>query len=254
MGKQTHCPEWEERLSLYVDGVLNPFDENAVEAHLARCAGCRATVALWREVGAALRQLPESPPPAYLREWILASTTRARHCVPHRKPFPWRAIAPAAAAALLLGWFTLPRPEASKPTIAGTSAPAPMTSPSVVAPNFAAPTPQPNPTVIVLVVPSYAYQATAPQGAWFSAAPAGNLSPFAGTLTPSTSGTPNTFSAVTAPLPTVATTFGSLSFPEDSPLAPSNGFGHSVQPPRMPHSPIASHTPASKPKRLLGEP
>lgn len=54
MGKARHCPEWEEKLSLYVDGVLNPFGENAVEAHLARCAGCRETVALWRAVGRAV--------------------------------------------------------------------------------------------------------------------------------------------------------------------------------------------------------
>lgn len=254
MGKQTHCPEWEERLSLYVDGVLNPFDENAVEAHLARCAGCRATVALWREVGAALRQLPKSPPPAYLREWILASTTRARRYVPRRKPFPWRVIAPAAAAALLLGWFTLPRPEWGKPAAASASAPAPMASAPVVAPSFASPTPQPNPTVIVLVVPSYAYQATVPRGGWYSAVPEGNLSPFAGSLTAPNIGTLNTFSAVSTPLPAVATTFGSLSFPTNSSFVPSNGLGHSWQPSRMPYSPIASRTPASKPNRSLGEP
>ncbi|MFN3690879.1 MAG: anti-sigma factor family protein, partial [Fimbriimonadales bacterium] len=51
MSKTWHCAEWEEKLSLYVDGVLNPFDENAVEAHLSRCESCRATVALWRSVG-----------------------------------------------------------------------------------------------------------------------------------------------------------------------------------------------------------
>ena len=82
MKPRVHCPEWEEKLSLYVDGVLNPFDENAVEAHIARCASCRATVELWRAVGQSVRRLPRELPPPYLREAILASTTRRRSRAP----------------------------------------------------------------------------------------------------------------------------------------------------------------------------
>ncbi|MCS7299965.1 MAG: zf-HC2 domain-containing protein [Fimbriimonadales bacterium] len=110
MGKTLHCPEWEEKLSLYVDGVLNPFDENAVEAHLSRCAACRATVELWRAVGQSVRQLPRELPPAYLRERILASTTRRRR-LSHSLWTRWRVLAPALGLGLLLGWLTLPRPE-----------------------------------------------------------------------------------------------------------------------------------------------
>jgi anti-sigma factor RsiW len=109
MEPKVHCPDWEEKLSLYVDGVLNPFDENAVEAHLARCASCRATVALWRAVGQSVRRLPRELPPPYLREAILASTTRRRRMA-HRWLPNWRVLAPALGVALSLAWLTLPRP------------------------------------------------------------------------------------------------------------------------------------------------
>jgi hypothetical protein len=109
MEPKVHCPEWEEKLSLYVDGVLNPFDENAVEAHLARCASCRATVELWRAVGQSVRRLPRELPPLYLREAILVSTTRRRQVAPRWLP-NWRVLAPALGVALFLAWLTLPRP------------------------------------------------------------------------------------------------------------------------------------------------
>ncbi|GIV05711.1 MAG: hypothetical protein KatS3mg016_1286 [Fimbriimonadales bacterium] len=115
MGKTLHCPEWEEKLSLYVDGVLNPFDENAVTAHLSRCESCRATVALWQAVGQGVRRLPRELPPPYLRERILASTTRRRRFA--RRLIPgWRVLAPALGVALLLGWLTLPRPQPARET------------------------------------------------------------------------------------------------------------------------------------------
>jgi anti-sigma factor RsiW len=99
MEPRVHCPDWEEKLSLYVDGVLNPFDENAVEAHIARCASCRATVELWRAVGQSVRRLPRELPPPYLREAILASTTRRRRTA--RRWLPnWRVLAPALGVAL----------------------------------------------------------------------------------------------------------------------------------------------------------
>jgi hypothetical protein len=102
------CSEWEERLSLYVDGLLNPFDENAVEAHLARCEACREAVALWRAVGASVRRLPRELPPAELRARILASTTR-RLGIRQRLRLGWWHLAPALAAGLLLAWWSLPR-------------------------------------------------------------------------------------------------------------------------------------------------
>jgi hypothetical protein len=102
------CSEWEERLSLYVDGLLNPFDENAVEAHLSRCEACRAAVALWREVGQSIRRLPRELPPADLRARILASTTRKPSLAQRLRLGGW-ALAPALGVGLLLAYLTLPR-------------------------------------------------------------------------------------------------------------------------------------------------
>ncbi len=113
MGKRM-CLEWEEQLSLYVDGLLNPFDENAVEAHLARCEGCRATVHLWKAIGAAIRRTPSYSPPAELRHQILACTTRR----PKRSfqwRFAWWQLAPAFGMGLLLAWVSFPTPTASPP-------------------------------------------------------------------------------------------------------------------------------------------
>jgi AcrR family transcriptional regulator len=102
------CSEWEERLSLYVDGLLNPFDENAVETHLSRCEACREAVALWRAVGQSVRRLPRELPPADLRARILACTTR-KLSIGQRLRLSWWRLAPALAAGLLLAWWTLPR-------------------------------------------------------------------------------------------------------------------------------------------------
>ncbi|MEZ5066836.1 MAG: zf-HC2 domain-containing protein [bacterium] len=49
-----NCHEFEERLAGYVDGELGPEDARAVEAHLATCEDCRATVTAWQEADAAL--------------------------------------------------------------------------------------------------------------------------------------------------------------------------------------------------------
>ncbi|MFN4032393.1 MAG: zf-HC2 domain-containing protein [Fimbriimonadales bacterium] len=119
MGRTLHCPEWEEKLSLYVDGVLNPFDENAVEAHLSRCESCRATVELWRAVGSSVRRLPRELPPPDLRERILASTTRRASLAKRLTP-SWRVLAPALSVGLLLSWLTLPRPQPLSETAVAT--------------------------------------------------------------------------------------------------------------------------------------
>lgn len=159
MGNARHCPDWEEKLSLYIDGVLNPFDENAVEAHLARCAGCREAVALWRAVGQAIRNIPQAAPPAYLREWILASTSRRPRRVSRRAWFPWRALAPTVGLALVLSWLTLPSPNwhsvllsGSIASAAGSLEPASGSVPSLASPY----------APLVVVVPAHAVYRAAP--------------------------------------------------------------------------------------------
>lgn len=170
MEPKVHCPEWEEKLSLYVDGLLNPFDENAVEAHIARCEACRATVALWRSVGQSMRRLPRELSPLYLREAILASTTRRRTRM-HRWLPGWRTLAPALGVALGLAWLTLPRPAPeSPPTTASVPLPRIETTlPLAVAPAAQAdayPAPQ-TPLVIVLQA-SPTYRTTSPTPRWTS--------------------------------------------------------------------------------------
>ncbi|GBC92159.1 hypothetical protein HRbin15_00623 [bacterium HR15] len=116
------CADWEERLSLYVDGLLNPFDENAVAAHLSRCEACREAVMLWREVGQSIRRLPRELPPADLRARIFAGTTRKPSFV-QRLRLGWWQLAPALGVGLFLAWWTLPR-SSSVPTPVATQ-PAP---------------------------------------------------------------------------------------------------------------------------------
>jgi len=168
MEPKVYCPEWEEKLSLYVDGVLNPFDENAVEAHIARCASCRATVELWRAVGQSVRRLPRELPPPYLREAILASTTRRRAHARRWLP-SWRTLAPALGVALGLAWLTLPRPAPNQtPTVA--TAPMPRVEtilPPPSAPAEATPTePSPRAPLVILLQSSPAYRAASPAPRW----------------------------------------------------------------------------------------
>lgn len=101
------CYDWEERLSLYVDGLLNPFEENAVEAHLARCEACRTTVALWKSIGEAVRRAPSVSPPPELRLRILECTTY--RCLRPQTPWlpkGWQ-LAPVLGLGLLLAWMSL---------------------------------------------------------------------------------------------------------------------------------------------------
>jgi anti-sigma factor RsiW len=57
---------WTDRLSEYLDGELDPRDERLVEAHLADCASCRATLAELRAVIARAAALPLRDPAADL--------------------------------------------------------------------------------------------------------------------------------------------------------------------------------------------
>lgn len=169
MSKTLHCPEWEEKLSLYVDGVLNPFDENAVTAHLARCESCRATVALWQAVGQGVRRLPRELPPPYLRERILASTTRRRRFARRLVP-DWRVWAPALGVALLLGWLTLPRPQPARETFV--RVPTPQVQETIPAPALPAQnTTQdsaPSAPLVIVLQSAPSYRTASPVPRWLA--------------------------------------------------------------------------------------
>jgi len=58
--------EWNDRLSEYIDGELEPSERRALEAHLTGCAECRADVDALRAVVARARSLTDTPPTSNL--------------------------------------------------------------------------------------------------------------------------------------------------------------------------------------------
>ncbi len=221
MGKTLHCPEWEEKLSLYVDGVLNPFDENAVVAHLSRCESCRTTVALWQSVGQTVRWLPRELPPAYLRERILASTTN-RPSLAKRLIPSWRVLAPTLGVGLLLSWMTLPRPQPTQEAVA--TIPVPHVQETLTAAasvNNAATEPLPSAPLVIVLQSSPNYRTAAPTPRWI---PNTRLSPMPSTPDPApsvvimTDTTPRYTPVAPTPAPAIVTAIPEAN--EPSPAAP----------------------------------
>lgn len=58
----------DDTLQLYVEGVLSPSAAAEVDAHLARCAGCRRVVVAYKLTFWELEHLPEPGVPAGLAE------------------------------------------------------------------------------------------------------------------------------------------------------------------------------------------
>lgn len=224
MGKTLHCPEWEEKLSLYVDGVLNPFDENAVTAHLSRCDSCRATVELWQAVGQGVRRLPRELPPPYLRERILASTTR-RPSLAKRLIPSWRVLAPALGVGLLLSWITLPRPQPAPETVA--TIPTPRVQETLTAPipsqSDASSEPLPRAPLVIVLQASPNYRTAAPAPRWI---PNTRLSPAPSAPEPAppvvvmTDPTPRYTPAAPTPAPTIVTAIPEANEPSPAAIEP----------------------------------
>ena len=70
--------QWTDRLSEYVDGELAAGERTALEAHLATCADCRATLEELRTVVARAKSLEDRPPKADLWSGIHARLTPGR--------------------------------------------------------------------------------------------------------------------------------------------------------------------------------
>ena len=68
---------WTDRLSEYLDGTLAVGERAALEAHLAGCAACAATLEELRRVVARARALDDRPPAADLWPKIAAGIGRA---------------------------------------------------------------------------------------------------------------------------------------------------------------------------------
>ena len=64
--------EWNDRLSDYIDGELEPSERRALEAHLLDCADCRADVDALRAVVARAESLTDTPPTSNLWPGIAA--------------------------------------------------------------------------------------------------------------------------------------------------------------------------------------
>lgn len=64
--------EWNDRLSDYLDGELEPHDRAALERHLADCAECRTDLADLRAVVARAQMLPDARPEENLWPGIAA--------------------------------------------------------------------------------------------------------------------------------------------------------------------------------------
>jgi len=86
----THA-DAQELIAAYVMNVLEPDEQRALEAHLDGCEECRQELARLLEVGAAMAAgLPQTPPPAALREAVMAAVRPA----PARRPAAvWFAVA-----------------------------------------------------------------------------------------------------------------------------------------------------------------
>jgi anti-sigma factor RsiW len=79
---------WTNRLSEYIDGELDATEREALEAHLATCGHCYATLGDLRQVVAQAKQLEDTPPANDLWAGIrarMAEPTGAR-LTPGRRP------------------------------------------------------------------------------------------------------------------------------------------------------------------------
>jgi anti-sigma factor RsiW len=120
------CHEYEELLSLYAAGALEPDEEARVRAHLESCAACRSEVESTARV---LSDVALSPPSPAMREKLEALPRRTlgawrREQV--RRAFHARtagALLAAAAVVLLVVRPSLPRGETPRAPVAIPEAP-----------------------------------------------------------------------------------------------------------------------------------
>jgi anti-sigma factor RsiW len=109
---------WTNRLSEYLDGELDATERSALEAHLATCGTCYATLAELQQVVARAKALPDTPPAKDLWTGIRAEITEKREVrVTRRFSFSVpQLLAASVVLALLSGggvWMAV-RPQATR--------------------------------------------------------------------------------------------------------------------------------------------
>ena len=122
------CDRCRSLIDDYVDGAIAPEDRQAVDSHLAECAGCRALAVDFSAIRRAARSLERHAPPPHVWTKLAASLERP----PARAFFMragWQPLAIAATLVLLAGaasWVLLrPSSPASSPRAAAGPASAP---------------------------------------------------------------------------------------------------------------------------------
>jgi hypothetical protein len=101
------CPHMESTLNEYVDETLTAVEREAVEEHLAQCAGCRDAVAELRRLVAGARRLPPSLAPPRDFWAVIERRIGERPTWTVRRVW-WRgAVAAAAVLVIALGLYRL---------------------------------------------------------------------------------------------------------------------------------------------------
>jgi anti-sigma factor RsiW len=70
------CREFVELVTAFLDGALDPADEDRFVAHISGCDGCETYLAQFRRTVDALGTLPAPPLDADARENLLAAFRR----------------------------------------------------------------------------------------------------------------------------------------------------------------------------------
>ncbi len=111
------CEQYQQAISLSLDGVLSREEEAALRAHLEQCPRCRADYALLQAASAALREEGETPAPPQLLPQVMDEIRRQAppKVIPLWRRPQIRALgALAACAVICVGLYRFPfQPDAA---------------------------------------------------------------------------------------------------------------------------------------------
>jgi anti-sigma factor RsiW len=117
-----NCVDWEERIALYAGGDLPPAGVQAVERHVAECAGCQTLLNGLRQSLALVREVHREPVEEAHFAAVRARVLAELGAPARRWGFAWGFA--IAAAALVLSIAMWPRPV--RKTVTQALVPAPI--------------------------------------------------------------------------------------------------------------------------------